>query len=166
MSVSAQSINPANEAAPMAAAPVEAANNAPDGGASPMAAYSLPASDKTSSPFRWWIIALVILAAPIGLPILLALLSVPFSIIMALASIVFSLAMAGVAFIAAGAISVFSVPFIIFTEPGSAVFIGGIGLVGIGLGIIILIANIKLAKMLFGGLKFVGGKIFKKKELE
>ena len=132
------------------------AHNAPPGDSVSFTPYSPPPAERTSSFPRWWVIVLIILAAPM----LLALLSIPFSIIMAIGSFIIALAVTGVSLIGAGIAGLISVPFIITTEFGSAVFVGGMGLVSIGFGIIVLLVNIKLVKILFIGLKFVWSKLY------
>ena len=134
------------------------AHNAPPGDSAGFTPYSPPPAEKAPSFPKWWIIVLIILAAPM----LLALLSIPFSIIMAIASFIFALAVTGVSLIGAGIASLISVPFVMATEFGSAVFIGGMGLMSIGFGIIFLIVNIKLVKVLFKGLKFVRRRLLKR----
>ena len=114
--------------------------------------------------FRWWVIVLIVLAIPVGLPILISLLAVPFSIIITLALIIISFAVAGIFSIIAGAVSLIAVPIIVFSDVASAVFVGGLGLVSMGIGIILLIVNIKLVNVLYRGLKFLWRKIFKRKD--
>ena len=137
MSASVQCVNPASEAAPC---------------------------QKTSSSPRWWVVVLAVLAIPVGLPILVSLAAAVFSIIVAIVSIVFSFAVAGLSLIVAGIASIFFVPFVVFAELGSAVLIGGMGLVSIGLGIVFLLASIKLTKALIGLAKFVSRKLFRRNE--
>ena len=114
--------------------------------------------------FRWWVIVLIVLAIPVGLPVLISLLAIPLSLIAALASIVISLAVAGLVSIVAGIASIIAVPFIISSNFASAVFVGGLGLMSLGIGIIFLIVNTKLVDALYRGLKFLWKKIFKRKE--
>ena len=116
-------------------------------------------SEKESSFPRWWVIVLLILAAPM----LLALLSVPFSIIIAIASFVFAFAVTGVSLIGAGIASLISVPFVITSGINQAVLAGGTGLMSIGFGIIILYATIKLAQAIFKGLSFIWRRLFSRK---
>ena len=103
-------------------------------------------------PFlRWWVIVLIILAAPM----IITLLSVPFSIIMAVLGLVFGIAVAGISLVGAGVASLISVPFIITTSVGSAVLAGGIGLMSLGFGILFLIATTQLIRVVFSGLRFL-----------
>ena len=117
--------------------------------------YSPACAEEKPTIFRWWVIVLIILAAPM----LLAFLSIPFSIIMAIGGFVFGLGLAGVSLIAAGIASLISVPLVIFASFGSGVLIGGLGLMSIGFGILFLIATTKLVKFIFGGSKFLWRKI-------
>ena len=133
-------------------------SNSPTDSSASFTPYSPPPAERKLSFPRWWVIVLIILAAPM----IIALLSVPFSIMMAIASFVFALAVTGVALIGAGIASLISIPLVITANFGSAVFIGGMGLMNIGFGIIFLVVNIKLVKFLLKGLKFVWRKLFKR----
>ena len=130
-------------------------SNSPADGTASFTPYSPPPVEKSSSFPRWWIIVLLVLAAPM----LLALLSVPFSIIMAIASFIFGFAVAGVSLIGAGIASIISVPFVIFSGVGNAVLAFGVGLMSIGFGIIFLLVTITLVKAIFKGLRFVWGRL-------
>ena len=133
-------------------------SNSPADGTARYAPYTPHPVEKSTSFPRWWVIVLLVLASPM----LLALLSVPFSIVMAIASFVFAFAITGVSLIVAGFASLISVPFVIVTGIGNAVLTFGIGLVSIGVGMIFLIVTIKLVKAIFKGLKFVWGRLFKR----
>ena len=135
-------------------------SNSPANSSANYTPYSPPPIAKTSSHLRWWVIVLLILAAPM----LLALLSVPFSIVMAIASFVFAFAVTGVSLIGAGFASLISVPFIIGTGIGQAVLTGGVGLMSIGFGIIFLLVTIALVKAIFKGLRFVWERLFKREK--
>ena len=124
------------------------------------APYTPPRTEEKSFSFRWWMIVLIILAAPM----ILALLSVPFSIIIAIASFIFGIAAAGVSLIGAGLAALVTVPFVVFTDLPSAALAGGAGLMSIGFGILFLYATIELVKLLVKGLKFVWRKLFNRRD--
>ena len=135
-------------------------SNSPADAPASFTSYSPPPVEKKPSHLHWWVIVLLVLAAPM----LLALLSVPFSIVMAIASFIFGFAVAGVSLIGAGIASIISVPFAIFTGIGNAVLAFGVGLVSIGFGIIFLLVTINLVKVIFKGIRFVWGRLFKRED--
>ena len=139
--------------------------NSPKDDSTRFTTYSPPFAEKKPFFLRWWVIVLIILAIPVGLPIVISLLAVPFALIVALASIVISFAVAGLVSIVAGIASLFAVPIIVFSDFRSAVFVGGMGLMSIGIGIIFLIINTKLVDILYRGLKFLWRKLFKRKDI-
>ena len=113
------------------------------------------------SKFRWWVIVLIILAAPM----ILALLSVPLSIVMAIVVFVFGIAAAAISLIGAGIAGLVSVPFIITTSVGSAVLTGGIGLMSLGFGILLFIATVQIVKLIIGGIKFLWSRLVRREHV-
>ena len=146
----------------------------PEGAELPMAHIS-PAADSSKheyyrepsaerkSYFKWWVIVLIVLAAPVGLPLLVSLLAIPFSIIISFLAIIVSIAIAGIGSIIAGAVSLVAVPLVVFTDIASAVFICGLGLMAIGFGICLLILNTKLTNAMYLVIKFLWRKLFRRK---
>ena len=114
-------------------------------------------SEKKPSFPRWVIVMLIILAIPVGLPLMISLLVVPISL-------VFSFAVAGFAAIVAGIASLISVPFVVFSDFGSGVFIFGTGLMSIGFGIILILVNYNLVKFLFRGVKYIWNKLINRED--
>ena len=83
---------------------------------------------------------LAVFALPVGVPLAAA----AFSIIVALAAVVFSVVVTGVALLAAGIAVLITSPFAMMYDFWLGMFIGGLGLVSLGIGILIFKGSIKL----------------------
>ena len=105
------------------------------------------------------IILLIILAATIGLPIVLSLLSILFTLVVLAASLVFAFFVTGLSFVGGGLLGLATMPFAAFDGISNAMLVGGTSLIGIGLGIIILVLNAKLAGLMYGACRFVWKKL-------
>ena len=110
--------------------------------------YSPTPPEKPHFP-RVWIIILAVFAIPIGLPILMALLSIPFSIFIGAVTVFIALFFAGAALILSGIAGIASVPMLLFSDFGSGVFTGGMGLISIGIGILIVVMISRLFSVFF-----------------
>lgn len=111
-----------------------------------------------------WMILLGICASPIAIPIAAALIVLLFACVVVVASAVFAFGCAGVAIILAG---IFHIP-CIFWATGFAqkMVCFGMGAIAIGLGMLIFIGVMKMAKYLVCGIAFLFRRIFNRKKVD
>ena len=110
-----------------------------------------------------WMVILGICAAPIAIPLVMSLLIVLLAALIVVISLVFAVSMTGAGFLAAGVLSLIAIVF----APGIAqkLVCTGFGLVGIALGLLILVATIKLAEEMISGIVNIFKKIFLRKKV-
>ena len=91
---------------------------------------------KNTSFKTGWHVLLVIFAAPIGLPLIIAFAATALALLISLTAVLFALFVSGVALIVAGGVSLLSVIFVMMTDVGFGIQLAGMGLVMLGLGIL------------------------------
>lgn len=102
-----------------------------------------------------WTVILGICAAPFAIPIIGAMLIVLFAILLVVISFVFAIGLAGACFVLVGICSVLAAIFA--TGIGQRLVCVGMGLTGVAIGVLLLIATIKLAEWMTRGI----AKLFK-----
>lgn len=110
-----------------------------------------------------WMIILGICAAPIAIPVAMAVVMVLLAALMCVVSVILAVLMVGAGFFATGVLSFAAIAF----SPGigQTLVCGGIGLIGIALGLLILIASIKLAEGMITGIAGIFKKVFVRKKV-
>lgn len=98
-----------------------------------------------------WALIIGFFALPVGLPLIITAMMIPFSLFIVVATLIFSFGIAGVASIAAGIFSVITALFIFTQDVGYGLISMGMGLVAIGIGILCM----KLAIICTGGFTWV-----------
>ena len=110
-----------------------------------------------------WVILLGICASPIAIPLAGALIILLLSCLIVVGSFVFAIACTGAAFFASGLLCI---PCLLWATGFAQKFVCfGIALICIGLGILILIATIKLAEWLVQGIAYLFQKFFYRKKV-
>jgi uncharacterized membrane protein len=84
-----------------------------------------------------WVIILALFALPVGLPVLLTLVMVPFTLFVSLGAVLIAFVAVGFAVFVAGGISLLVTPFTLFADISFGLLTGGIGLVFLGIGILL-----------------------------
>lgn len=114
----------------------------------------------------WLYVVLGIFAAPILIPIAIAFISVLFAILVTAFALIFALAISGVA-VTGGAI--FSMIFGVisfFGHPGTGLFLTGLGMVGLGVGLLLTLGGIALIKLFIRACKIYSEKVYAKKHMK
>jgi uncharacterized membrane protein len=106
----------------------------------------------------FWTVLLAVFAAPIALPVSIAVGAVLFSVAVTLAAAVFSLAVSAAACVLAGFVLAIAGAFAVFLHPATGLAALGSGLFGLGVGYLLLTGTVKLSKLCFGGLKRAAGR--------
>ncbi|MBQ4058996.1 MAG: DUF1700 domain-containing protein [Lachnospiraceae bacterium] len=103
-----------------------------------------------------WTVILGICAAPFAIPLIGAMLIVLFALLLVVISFVFAIGLAGICFVIVGVCSAMATIFA--TGLGQKLVCLGMGLTGIAIGVLLLIATIKLAEWMTRGV----AKLFRK----
>ncbi len=119
-------------------------------------AVSDTAAKKTGSTI--WLVILSVFAAPIALPIAIAVGAVLFALAITIGALCFSFVAVGFALGVSGLALIYVGFSMIFEHLGTAIFYVGTGLFCLPLGIFISIAILKVTKGVFGGLQRLIGK--------
>jgi len=106
-----------------------------------------------------WMVILAIFAAPIGLPIVIALASVALALFVTLYALIFSVGATALALLASGALALVLTPAAATQGASFALFAAGIGLMCLGLSILLIKATAALLKGFPMIARFVGRKI-------
>lgn len=111
-----------------------------------------------------WMIALSIFAAPIALPIAIALIAVLFAVLVSIFAVLFSVFVVGVALIACGFLLLTSVLFSVGF--GQKLVCVGLSLLLAGLGILILVVALKLGELGIRGIVTLFKAVFLRKKVD
>ena len=92
----------------------------------------------------WLIILIVVIAVPVGFPLLMGILGTVFGLLVAIASVFFSFIVASFAILIAGIALLVSGIVILFASPASGLLLSGTGLILSGVGFLLCILTFKL----------------------
>ncbi|MCL2372068.1 MAG: hypothetical protein FWC78_01520 [Defluviitaleaceae bacterium] len=122
--------------------------------ATPVAA----APAKSSS--RIIIIVLAVLAAPIILPIAIALISAIFAVVVAIGSVLLAFAISAAALVISGIGVIIGTPFFLFQDFVGGLVMGGGAVAALGVGILLFLLTVLLCKWCVAAIKFIYNGIF------
>jgi uncharacterized membrane protein len=105
-----------------------------------------------------FVTVLAVFAAPVGLPVAVAVGAVLLAVAVSLFAVFISLAAAGFALIPAGIVYLFIGVYALFTAPAMGLWIVGTGLFALGAGYLLTLAVVKLSRRVFGGVGRVAGR--------
>lgn len=105
-----------------------------------------------------WMIILGICASPIAIPFVLVVIAMFFVVLLMLAAVVLTVACAGLSLFLAGFISLAAILWA--GSFGQKMVCAGMGLIAIALGILLMIATVKLGELLVRGIAIVFKKVF------
>ncbi len=106
-----------------------------------------------------WLVILAICAAPIALPITIAIIAIIFSLTITIIAVAFSIIVSGFACLLAGLACIIIGLIIFIPHPMSGLLCAGMGLTSVGIGLFLMLGGIAISKISFIGI----AKIFKKK---
>lgn len=99
-----------------------------------------------------WIVILGLCAAPIGLPLLLALITVGLALVICVLAVFFAVLFVGVTLLAAGVIGVGAGFYFMPTQFASALAVAGSSFMVVGIGLLFLLAGCYCCKVIFKGM--------------
>jgi uncharacterized membrane protein len=109
-----------------------------------------------------WIGILAVFAAPIGLPLALALVIVIFAFVIVIAALAFSVIATAIAVVGSAVVGVFGSIWLLFTSPFNGIATLGISLAALGLGILFTCLSIVVCRSIFHGVMVLFGRIAKR----
>ena len=120
-----------------------------------------PAGTKKRSNVGW--ILLCIFAAPIGLPIALGIALTFILLLMALAMVILAVLLAAVSLIAGGLVSGVAGGSVLAADPFTGLLFLGLGLSAVGLGLLVWVFGVFLARKGFSGIAWIIRKCIRRK---
>ena len=121
-----------------------------------------PSAPKSSAR-TLWVVILALLASPIALPLVLAIVITVFALLVALFATVLSVGVAGIAVVVAGVVTVLAGFWALFVDFGTGVFNIGSGLFAIGVGVLLTMGITILARLCIKGLQKMLGALLVRK---
>ncbi|MPQ43910.1 DUF1700 domain-containing protein [Clostridium tarantellae] len=109
-----------------------------------------------------WFIILAILAAPITLPLVIALISIILSMVLVMLSLIFAFGITALAIVGTGFFTIFAGFTVMVQDFATSIMFIGIGLATLGVGILISMAIFYLSKLSFRGIISISNKLLKK----
>lgn len=114
-----------------------------------------------------WTVLLAIFAAPIAIPLALALAAVAFALVIAAVALVAGVGVAGAACVAAGVFAAFCGVHVIFSSGiATTIFFVGGGMAAAGIGVLLLAAASGIAGLCFAGIARLLGRAFRRSRRE
>ncbi|MDD3403663.1 MAG: DUF1700 domain-containing protein [Hespellia sp.] len=109
-----------------------------------------------------WIGVLAVFAAPIGLPLALALVIVIFAFVIVVAAFAFSIIVTAISFVGSAVVGIAGSIYLLFTSPVNGIATLGLSLVALGLGILVTCGCIVVCRWIFRGIMILFGKVAKR----
>ena len=129
----------------------------------PLPAFSKPPEtvryETASSGSKSGLFLIGLFTFPIWLPLLITLIALAFALVVTVLAVIFAVGVASVALFIAGIVGLISSPFILFQDFGLAMYLGGTGLIALGLGIFTIQLASLLIKSFPAGLRFASSRI-------